>query len=350
MAFRLFSRDENAEKALPDYFAILSGKRTARYLAAKKTEVKGNLEGTVEDLLGLHEDAMKGMGRLSTDAKAVEKLPAPKTSLLDLKLELARRYFKKCNFCERMCEEDRTEKAGVCGVLESRITSEFLHHGEEPELVPSYTIFFAGCTFKCVFCQNWDISQSPEGGIIIAPEKVARMIKRQSGRARNTNWVGGDPTSNLKFILDVLTHSETNIPQVWNSNMYLTESSMQLLDGLIDVYLTDFKYGPGKCGKRLSKVNNYWDVVSRNHKLANEQAEMIVRHLVLPDHIECCTEPIMKWLAENLDTSKVRVNVMDQYRPEYNAFEHEELTRRLTTAEFLKALSIAKDLGLNTVD
>jgi putative pyruvate formate lyase activating enzyme len=249
-----------------------------------------------------------------------------------------------------MCEEDRTEKAGVCGVLESRITSEFLHHGEEPELVPSYTIFFAGCTFKCVFCQNWDISQSPEGGIIIAPEKVARMIKRQSGRARNTNWVGGDPTSNLKFILDVLTHSETNIPQVWNSNMYLTESSMQLLDGLIDVYLTDFKYGPGKCGKRLSKVNNYWDVVSRNHKLANEQAEMIVRHLVLPDHIECCTEPIMKWLAENLDTSKVRVNVMDQYRPEYNAFEHEELTRRLTTAEFLKALSIAKDLGLNTVD
>jgi putative pyruvate formate lyase activating enzyme len=266
---------------------------------------------------------------------------------MDLKLELATRYFSECNFCERMCGTDRNEKAGVCGVTESLISSEFLHHGEEPELVPSYTIFFAGCTFKCSFCQNYDISQNPKNGIKIAPERVAKMIERQKKRAKNVNWVGGDPTSNLKFILEVLTHCETNIAQVWNSNMYLTESSMQLLDGIVDLYLTDFKYGPGDCAKRLSKVDSYWDIITRNHKLANAQTEMIVRHLVLPHHLKCCTEPIMKWLSKNLDTSRVRVNVMDQYRPEYKAYDHKELTRRLKTQEYLEAVSIAKDCGLD---
>jgi putative pyruvate formate lyase activating enzyme len=350
MAFRLLIRDERAEKALPNYFSILKGRRAAKYLIAKRTPVPEGLKGSTEELQERHLKALERMKEMPTDTDELEKLPKPKHSLLDLKLELATRYFTNCNFCERLCKVDRTKKAGVCGVMESRVTSEFLHHGEEPELVPSYTIFFAGCTFKCVFCQNWDISQKPENGIVISPSKVAKMIERKAGHAKNTNWVGGDPTSNLKYILEVLKICQANIPQVWNSNMYATESTMELLDGIIDLYLTDFKYGPGECGKRLSKADRYWDVTTRNHKIANDQAEMIVRHLVLPDHIKCCTRPIMNWLSENLDTSRVRVNVMDQYHPDYNSFEYKELTRRLKMAEFLEALSCAKELGLNTID
>jgi putative pyruvate formate lyase activating enzyme len=350
MAFNLFMPDAGAEEALPNYYSILKGKRLAKYIVAKHTPAKFDSKSSLEELTAIHDETLSAVNRMSTNPKDLDKMSKPKTSFLDLKLELARRHFENCNYCERNCGVDRNIKAGVCGVMESRISSEFLHFGEEPELVPSYTIFFAGCTFKCVFCQNWDISQAPEGGVKIPPKKVSKMIEQLTNRAKNTNWVGGDPTSNLKYILEVLQTCNGNIPQVWNSNMYLSESTIQMLNGVIDVYLTDFKYGPGDCAKRLSKVDNYWSVITRNHKIANEQTEMIVRHLVLPDHIKCCTRPILEWLAENLDTSRVRVNVMDQYHPDYNAFEHPELTRGLKTSEFLEAVSLAKELGLNLTD
>lgn len=350
MPLLFLRRDTGAEKNLPEYYDILGDKRTARYLLAKRTPVPAGLEGTDEDLMTRHEEALQEMGKLSTSIDDYDSIRVPKPSLLDLKLELARRYFKNCNYCERMCGVDRTKKAGVCGVMDSRLSSEFLHFGEEPELVPSYTFFFAGCTFKCVFCQNWDISQNPDSGIKVAPSKIARMIERRTGTARNTNWVGGDPTSNLKFILEVLYELNSNIAQVWNSNMYVTESTMALLDGIIDVYLTDFKYGPGDCGKRLSKVDRYWDVVTRNHRLANEQTENIIRHLVLPNHVDCCTRPILKWIAENLDTSRVRVNVMDQYHPDYNAYDHDDLTRKLKLNEYAAAVAYAKELNLSLTD
>jgi len=349
MFFKVLARDDKAAEALPNYFAILDDNRYAKYLASKKTAVASTLSETTEELLKLHNKVLAGLGKISYEPEQVEKMRKPKVSLLDLKLELARRFFKACNYCERKCGVDRTEKAGVCGVTESRVSSEFLHYGEEPELVPSYTIFFAGCTFKCAFCQNWDISQHPDSGVKISAERMAKMIERNVGRARNTNWVGGDPTSNLKYILEVLSLCRGNIPQVWNSNMYLTETTMLLLDGIIDVYLTDFKYGPSDCAKRLSGVERYWDVVTRNHKLANEQAETIIRHLVLPDHFDCCTKPILGWIAEKLNNSKVRVNIMDQYHPDYHAYEHPELTRRLDLSEFVHALAYGRDLGLNIV-
>ncbi|UCF07784.1 MAG: radical SAM protein, partial [Thermoplasmata archaeon] len=133
-----------------------------------------------------------------------------------------------------------------------------------------------------------------------------------------------------------------------NSNMYLTEESMSLLDGVIDLYLTDFKYGNSRCAERLSNVKDYWDIITRNHAIARAQCEMIIRHLVLPGHFECCSKPVLSWIAENLEG--VRVNVMDQYRPEYNAHEFPELTSRLKKDEFMKAYMLARDLGLSITD
>ncbi|RLI92636.1 MAG: radical SAM protein [Candidatus Altiarchaeales archaeon] len=265
---------------------------------------------------------------------------------LEEKISIANKILEKCHFCERRCGVNRLEgEKGYCGVLESRISSEFIHWGEEPEIIPSYTIFFAGCTFRCVFCQNWDISQFPSNGVHIKPETLANMIS--SASARNVNWVGGDPTPNLAYILEVLNNLERNIPQVWNSNMYLTKESMSLLDGVIDVYLTDFKYGNDKCAERLSNVRNYCSVVKRNHKIAKEQCEMIIRHLVMPNHLECCTFPILEWISRNLEN--VRVNVMAQYRPEYRAMEFEDINRRLDMNEFREAIEFARELGLDLV-
>ncbi len=340
----------NRARALANYYSILNGDRRAKYLDAKSVPIAIDLDVRDESLWKAHGDALARPGRLESGRPAV--------SLLDLKSELAHRILKKCSLCERKCGVDRTSgETGHCGVLNARVSSEFIHMGEEPDLVPSYTIFFSGCTFNCVFCQNWDISTKPASGEAIDAFELARAIERRaglgakvskSGEARNVNWVGGDPTANLPFILDVLRDCNAKIPQVWNSNMYLTESAMNLLDGIVDVYLTDFKYGNDKCALRLSNAPSYMKVVKRNHLHGRRHAEMIIRHLVLPGHIDCCTKPVLAWIADNLHD--VKVNVMAQYRPEHRAREFDEIARPLKLAEYRTALDIAERLDLDLCD
>jgi putative pyruvate formate lyase activating enzyme len=338
-----------ASSALSRYFRILDGESEAQYLISKRTGLNAGLTCEDDTLWPIH--GAHTQGEVPTHGP---------TTLLDLKAELARRMLRSCDLCERRCAADRSAgQKGHCGVLEARVCSEFLHVGEEPDLVPSYTVFFAGCTFNCVFCQNWDISTRPDSGTRIEPEELAAMIEVRAGgagrgggglrgRARNVNWVGGDPTPNLLFILDVLRHCRANLPQVWNSNMYVTEKSLGLLSGVIDVYLTDFKYGNDACAERLSNVTDYMRIVTRNHVLARRQAEMIIRHLVLPNHFECCTAPVLRWISENLDD--VKVNVMAQYRPEHRAREHPDIDRPLRMSEYRAAIDLAEELGLDLTD
>jgi putative pyruvate formate lyase activating enzyme len=128
----------------------------------------------------------------------------------------------------------------------------------------------------------------------------------------------------------------------------MSPEAMKLLSGTQDVYLTDFKYGNDACALKYSKVPNYWKVVTRNHKLAFADAELIIRQLVLPANVECCTRPVLKWIAKNFGYM-VRVNLMNQYRPEAKAHEYPEISRRLKAEEFEKALEIAREVGLKNV-
>ncbi|HIE34187.1 MAG TPA: hypothetical protein EYP86_03510 [Candidatus Altiarchaeales archaeon] len=122
---------------------------------------------------------------------------------------------------------------------------------------------------------------------------------------------------------------------------------MNLLDSVIDVYLTDFKYGNDRCVAKLSDTRNYCEIVKRNHLIAREQAEVIVRHLVLPGHLECCTFPVLEWISENL--LDVKVNIMGQYRPEYRADEFDGINRRIDRNEFERALEFGRELGLDLI-
>lgn len=348
-------RDKKARESLRRYFAVMQRELPARFLVCKRVEAKVELSAEDEELWGAHEQGLKKFRKLLADVDEgkvkLENIKRPVVSLLDVKLELAKRILKSCHFCERRCGVDRTAgKVGVCGVGErSRIASEFIHTGEEPELVPSYTIFFNGCTFKCQYCQNWDISQEPKGGVEVSPQTLAKLVEAQRREgARNVNWVGGEPTPNLHTILEALARCEVSVPSVWNSNFYMSLEAMKLLFGTQDVYLTDFKYGNDKCALRLSKVPNFFKIVARNHRLAYADAELIIRHLVLPNHVECCTRPVLEWIAENLG-SMVRTNIMPQFRPEYRAHEFEELRRKITADEMDAALRIAKEAGLENV-
>jgi putative pyruvate formate lyase activating enzyme len=274
---------------------------------------------------------------------------------LDSKTKAADVLSSPCHLCERGCGAQRKAgKKGACGVLGSLVSSEFLHFGEEPELVPSHTVFFAGCNFKCAFCQNWEISQDPAFGRKVAPETLAGAIQEAGGI--NVNWVGGDPTPNLPYVLRVmaeLAQNDVRLAQVWNSNMYMSVEAMELLNGTIDVYLGDFKYGNDDCARRLSGVDRYFGVVSRNHRIAASQCEILLRHLVLPGHLECCTKPVLDWVASNIPKDILRVNVMDQYHPDHLVLrdkdKYKQLVRRLPPKEFLEAFEYARDLGLDVI-
>jgi putative pyruvate formate lyase activating enzyme len=186
-------------------------------------------------------------------------------------------------------------------------------------------------------------------GEVQSPEKLARSIKllRERG-CRNVNLVGGEPTPWLHQWLEAFRYFEVNVPVVWNSNSYYSEETAKLLSGFADVYLLDFKYGNDKCASRISDAPNYWNVCKRNHIQAKRYGELIIRVLVLPEHNECCTKPILEWIAKKLGT-EIRLNLMDQYRPEWRAHEIPELRRRLTRSEFSEAVQIAKSVGLTNL-
>ncbi len=123
---------------------------------------------------------------------------------------------------------------------------------------------------------------------------------------------------------------------------------MDLLSGIIDVYLSDWKYGNNGCGKKYSNVKNYWKIVSRNHLLALKEGELVIRHLLLPNNFECCTKPVLEFIAKNFQ-KRVVVNLMDQYRAEFNATRFAEISERVSGEEFSKAISLAKKLGLEFI-
>jgi putative pyruvate formate lyase activating enzyme len=325
----------NVRSLLPKYHDILEEQGIAQYLGYKHIPVSFEPTQSTNELWHTHDKAIQLM--------KVQNTP-PKKSLLDLKIELADRIFQVCCFCEHRCNVDRRKMTGKCGVQESHIASEFLHFSEEQVLVPSYTIFFSGCTFSCVFCQNWDISQFPCGTTIEAKKLATAIEQRKKQGARNVNWVGGDPTPNIPYILKVLQHLDCNIAQVWNSNMYYSKETMKLLQGVIDLYLTDFKYGNDACAKRLSKVDRYTTVVKRNHLFAYQHSELIIRHLVLPNHGSCCSQRILQWIKEN--TPQAVVNIMEQYQPEYHADEYKEISSPVSREEYLQVKEYAETLGL----
>lgn len=327
---------KDTKEVLAGYYSILKGDRLPEYMSAGRLSINTNLHEDTPILWADHDRLLErgheGKGSANT--------------FLDLKIELVSRVMESCQLCERACGVNRLlGERGYCKAEEARVASKFVHWGEEPDIIPSYTIFFNRCTFRCVFCQNWDISQRRSGRHILA-DVLARDIERMTGSVRNVNWVGGEPTPNLLHILHVLKACSAPLPQIWNSNMYMSRDTMRLLRGVVDLYLSDFKYGPGKCAEELSDAPNYWEIVKRNHRLANEHAEIVMRHLVLPGHVECCTKPILEWVSENLDTGRVVVNIMDQYRPEYEAFHHKKIARRITFREYNEAHRSAKDLGL----
>jgi putative pyruvate formate lyase activating enzyme len=331
------------------YFDVMKDKLPSQFLISRSVGVDFKKDSPLDELWEIHDNAMEFFYEKLDGIGSLEELPPPvESSLLALKGAIADRILESCYFCERRCGANRRKKElGYCRCeAVSHYSAEFLHYGEEPELVPSHTIFFTGCNFSCVYCQNWEISTSPQRGISILPAEVARIIAlRRAYGGRNVNFV--TPTPHTHVILKILNALKINIPVVWNSNMYYSQEITKLLEGVVDVYLGDFRYGNDECAVKYSNAPDYWRVVTRNFEKAYISGEILLRHLVLPGHLECCTMPIVKWTKEHIP--KVRFNLMFQYRPNYRAYEYPEINRRLSREEIQKAFDIVKESGLEDV-
>jgi len=318
----------------------------------KSIEADFGRRDPIDELWKTHDILLEGYmdAQRSIDSSGRRPKPAEK-SWYDLKVLLGHRLMKECSFCERRCGVNRLRgERGYCKVGRNfSLYSAFPHMGEEPELVPSGTVFTGGCTIRCIHCQNWDISQWESSGASVTPELMAVQVKALAEKGcRNLNMVGGDPTPVTWQWLETFRRVDMNIATIWNSNSYYSEEVSRLLAGFIDVYLLDFKYGNDDCAAAISDAPGYWGACTRNHLMAHEYGELIIRVLVLPGHNECCTRPILQWIHDNLGTW-TRVNLMFQYRPEWRARERPELSRRLTSEEVEEAREIAADIGLKNL-
>ncbi len=353
-AVKVWEKKEVKDR-LSRYYAIMNNERIAKYQIAKKVPAEINLSESNENLWYEHEklslDFKETLKKIDQGKLTFRDLRIPKTSYLDLKIELGRRIMSECHLCERKCRINRLNgELGYCKVGNvANISSAHLHFGEEPPLVPSGTIFFCSCVFSCKFCQNWDISTKPKAGVDASSEKLGHFANHlaREEKARNINYV--TPLPNTYFIIESLKYQTQNITQLWNSNHYCSLETMKLILDLMDFWLPDFKYGNDECAKKLSNATNFWEITTRNHKMAhdNDNGEMIIRHLVMPNHVECCTKPILDWIAENCP--RAIVNVMAQYHPSHKVPYDpilSDINRRLTRDEIQEARNYADKLGI----
>jgi putative pyruvate formate lyase activating enzyme len=219
-----------------------------------------------------------------------------------------------------------------------------LYCGEEEQLNPSHQIYLAGCNLRCTFCTVTEWNEEPMAAEELDIEKLKeRVAYRKNQGARTLNLLGGEPTVSLPGIIELLSHLEPTTRVVLNSNMYYDNQVPEILDGLVDIYLADLKCGNSSCAEVLLDAADYMEVVKENIVKAGCHAEVIVRHLILPGHSECCLKPILSWLAEELQG--VKVSLRGDYAPpaEVTSAPREYLEQ----ADLRDALDLARRMGLN---
>lgn len=262
----------------------------------------------------------------------------------------ARRHWDDCQLCPHRCGAARRWGRGVCRVdARTFIASEMLHLGEEEAIRPTHAVFFSGCTASCTFCTAARFAFRPQYGVEATPADLAAAVRRRQAQGAHTlEFVGGDPLPHLPFVLQTLAllASEAGTPPVppvvWNSNFYHTPAALALLDGVVALYLPDLKFGNDRCGVELGGMPDYWAVTTQGIVWAAARSPVLVRHLLMPGHFDCCTEPVLRWLAANLPQTPV--SLLTQYLPP--AHVRGALAAPLTPAEIEQARRLAHQLRL----
>lgn len=261
-----------------------------------------------------------------------------------------------CNLCPRRCEINREEKIGFCGQKNLiKIANFSLHNWEEPCISyekGSGAIFFSGCSLKCVYCQNYEISSQGVGQTITVQD-LANIFKELDKKADNINLV--NPTHFSNLIIEALKIYKPKNPVIYNTHGYEIEEEIEKLSPYIDIFLTDLKYYSSELSLKYSGVKDYFEVATKalkkmivlkptiidNGKLLQG---VIVRHLLLPNFIED-SKKILEYLAKN--HSEVTLSLMAQYTPYGRAKDFPEINRKITAHEYDELVDYAIKLGLD---
>lgn len=289
-----------------------------------------------------------------------------KNHQLEQRVLRAKEHLLKCNLCPHQCGVNRLEKLGFCQAPDKAVIASYgPHYGEEPPLVGhngSGTIFFGYCNMRCVFCQNCKLSFGGEGQIITNETLAEIMLLLQNHyHCHNINLV--TPTHFVPNILDAVfmaAQKGLSLPLVYNCGGYENLETLALLDGVVDIYMPDFKYHLAERGSRYSKVKDYPEKVKLALKEMDHQVGglkvnkdgiayrgLIIRHLMMPGGLEDSKE-VLKYIKQELSPDCV-VNLMDQYYPAHQASRYFEISQRLSKQEYKEALAFAQRLGLNLV-
>ena len=278
--------------------------------------------------------------------------------------ESAQAMLEHCELCPHCCGVNRCAgERGICRMGDlPKVSSWNIHRWEEPPLSGtrgSGTIFFSGCTGRCSFCQNYPISQLGYGDVVEAQRLASMMLELQRKGAHNINLV--TPTHFVPQILAALLHavrSGLRLPLVYNTSGYERQTTLSLLDGIVDIWLPDAKYGHDAIARRLSGFKNY---VASNRAALREMYRqvgheltldpeglavrgLLVRHMILPEGL-AGTPQVLSWLAKEL-SPQVHVSLMDQYFPAHRALHDPILGRKTTPIEYLAALDAFDAAGL----
>lgn len=298
-------------------------------------------------------------------------LALARTGELPARAAAARRELEDCCACPRNCHVNRwAGQTRVCGTGRyARVSSAFPHRGEEDCLRGwngSGTIFFSRCNLHCVFCQNWDISQEPSGEECTAEEIARMMLALQRAGCHNINFV--TPEHVVPQAIEAIVAAVPGglrLPIVYNTSGYDALSSLKLLDGIVDIYMPDFKFWNAENARRLSKAKDYperaREAIAEMHRQVGPlkfgsdgvaRRGVLIRHLVMPGQMAESAE-IFRWLAREVSPDTY-VNIMGQYRPEYEVGrtardgspQYADINRRPTPEELAAAYRAAREAGL----
>lgn len=274
----------------------------------------------------------------------------------------------ECTLCPRECGAKKLAgERGFCEATSKLEISAFHpHHGEEKPLRGtggSGTIFLTNCSLRCVFCINWEISQGGQGYRRSLEAMAKMMLHLQKIGCHNINFV--TPTHYSPHILlavDIAASKGLRLPLVYNTCGWERAEILERLDGIVDIYLPDFKYADGEmAGKYSSKAYSYPEITKKAILEMHRQVGvakpahdglmyrgLMIRHLVMPNNVSGSLE-VMKWIADSLPKDTF-VNIMSQYRPMYKADEYPKINRRIYRGEYEKVINYAKNIGLTNLE
>lgn len=267
------------------------------------------------------------------------------------RLEAARGALEQCEFCMHGCGVNRWEQSGgACHAGSApRVFSAQIEVGDELELLPVYAIALSGCNMRCVFCVTGSESWCAGSGRIQKVSEMAASVTRalREGTARTVLILGGEPTVHLPWLLEFAARMPQEARLVLKTNGICTKSARDLLRDVFNVWLVDFKFWSDECAAGLAKVQGYRAAVAETLKWAASHGDLIVRHLLLPGHVECCWKPIAAWLATDLSDAKVSLRF--GYWPAWKAQDISGMNRPVSVGEQERAIEISREFNLRLI-